>query len=180
MGECFEKGDRAHCVSRNCHCRGSMGLCRGLRSAAPKGEMLQAAFDDLLIFDEADDLHGATAFWTNQGIDLVDLADQPGPAFPESGGGLSDSIRAGDYIIHVALVPFPPQDVAVPAVIPGHLLTAIRDMRAHGGDPFFRCLTLIFSPAVPGSPRPPPWPGGRPRASDRRRRGSRIGTGSPR
>lgn len=58
-------------------------------------EMLQDGFDDILLFDETDDPHSAIAFWTNQGIDLVDLADQPGPAFPENGGALSDSIRQG-------------------------------------------------------------------------------------
>jgi len=44
--------------------------------------VLQDGFDDLPVFDEADDPHGSPTIRTGQGIDLVDLLDQPGPVLP--------------------------------------------------------------------------------------------------
>ena len=43
--------------------------------------MLQNGLDDLPILDGADDPHGSPAFRANQWIDLIDLLNQPGPAF---------------------------------------------------------------------------------------------------
>ena len=39
--------------------------------------------DNLRIFDEADDAHDTLAFGTDQGIDLINLLNQPCPIFPE-------------------------------------------------------------------------------------------------
>ena len=44
--------------------------------------MFQDGLDDLPVFDEADDPHGPPALRTGQGIDLVDLLNQPGPVLP--------------------------------------------------------------------------------------------------
>ena len=43
--------------------------------------MFQDSLDELPIFDEADDLHDSLTIRTGQGIDVVDLLNQPGPVF---------------------------------------------------------------------------------------------------
>ena len=43
--------------------------------------MFQDGLDDLLVFDDADDLHAFLALRAGQGIDLVNLLNQPGPVF---------------------------------------------------------------------------------------------------
>jgi hypothetical protein len=77
--------------------------------------------DDGRVFDAADDPHDALTFRTDQGIYFVYLLNQPRPAFPES---LFVSLRiedAGNGVIQTFLLPFPPGDVAVVAVISHHL-----------------------------------------------------------
>jgi len=44
--------------------------------------VFQDGLDDLPVFDEADDPHGSPTLRTAQGIDLVDLLNQPGPVLP--------------------------------------------------------------------------------------------------
>lgn len=106
--------------------------------------MVQDGLDNLLILDETDDPHGPPAFWANQGINLVDFLNQPGPAFQACRRGPVGFDDAGDDVRHIFLLPFSPQDVAVPAVVPDHLLSAVRDMRTHGGEPFLGVEDLPF------------------------------------
>lgn len=44
--------------------------------------MFQDGQDDLPVFNEADDLHDSPTLRKGQGIDLVDLLNQPGPVLP--------------------------------------------------------------------------------------------------
>jgi hypothetical protein len=46
----------------------------------PKADMPQYLFDDIFFLDKTDDAHRCLAFWTDQGIDLVNFLDQPRPA----------------------------------------------------------------------------------------------------
>ncbi len=96
--------------------------------------MVKDGLNDLLSLDEADDPHGSGISGKSSG--RLHISNQPGPAFPTcfwSSIGFRD---AGDGVSRVFLLPFPPQDIAVPAEVPDHLLSAVRDMRAHGCEPF--------------------------------------------
>jgi hypothetical protein len=109
--------------------------------------MIEDIPDDRRIFDAADDPHDALALRANQGIDLVDLLNQPGPVPPKD---LFITLRfedAGDGVIQTFFLAFSPRDVAVIAVIFHHLLAPVRDVRAHGGQPFQRREALVC-PAV--------------------------------
>ena len=103
--------------------------------------------DDLRVFDEADDPHGAFAFRTNQRINLVYFLNQSCPAFPEC---LHISLRFenGRYGIVVAfLLPFSPRDIAVIAIISDHLFAPVGDMRTHCRQPF-QSLEVLAYPAI--------------------------------
>jgi len=92
--------------------------------------------DDRRILDGTDDPHRPLTFRADQGINFVYLLKQPGPTFPES---LFVSLRfedTGDGVIQTFLLAFSPRDVAVVSVVTHHLLVPVRDVRAHGGQPF--------------------------------------------
>ena len=100
--------------------------------------MIEDIPDHRRILNTADDPHGPVTSRTDQGICFVYLLNQPGPTFPES---LFISLRfedAGDGVIQTFLPAFPPRDVAVVSVITHHLLTPVRDVRTHRGQPFQR------------------------------------------
>lgn len=65
-----------------------------------------------------------------------DFLNQSGPTFPACRWGPVGFDDAGDDVLLTFLPAFSPQNVAVPAVIPDHLLPPGRDMRAHGREPF--------------------------------------------
>jgi len=76
-----------------------MGLGSGSWFDEPQPQVFQDGLDDLPVFDEADDLHDSSTLRTGQGIDLVDLLDQPGPVLPvflRTSIGFQD---AGDPIV---------------------------------------------------------------------------------
>ena len=59
--------------------------------------MLQNGLDDLLLLDGANDPHVSPAFRAKQWIDLIDLLNQSGPAFPacRRGSVRFDDVRDG-------------------------------------------------------------------------------------
>ena len=76
-------------------------------------------------------VEGITNHWA-----LESERNQPRPTFPES---LFVSLRfedTGDGIINSFLLPFTPDDITVIAIVPHHLLTSVRYVRTHGGEPF--------------------------------------------
>jgi len=81
--------------------------------------MFEYSPDHLAVIYRTNDTHRTLTFRTDQGINLVDFLDQSCPAFPEC---LFVSLwfkNAGDSIIVAFLLPFPPRDVAVIAVLRG-------------------------------------------------------------
>jgi len=124
--------------------------------SSPFSSRIENAFDDLLILNCADDPHGSPAFWTRKWIDLIDFLNQPCPAFPafRRSPVRFDDVR--DTVLSGAFMPLPAANVAVPPVVPNHLLPRVRDMRAHGREPLRGVEGLpIFFFKYPGT-RPMP------------------------
>lgn len=108
--------------------------------------MFENGADDRRVLDAADDPHGAPAFWAEKGIDFVDFLNQARPVSPE---GLFISRRfenAGDGIVVSRILPFPPGDITVKAVVSDHLLSLVGDVGTHGGQPFQRGKNLCGLP----------------------------------
>ena len=102
----------------------------------PKSQMIEDIPDHRLILNKTDNPHRPLTFRADQGIDLVDFLNQPGPPFSES---LFVSLRFEDAwygVIQTFLLAFSPRDVAVVSVISHHLLAPVRDVGAHRGQPF--------------------------------------------
>ena len=59
--------------------RKQLGRGRTLRPL-PQVQMAEDLADHLRLLDPGDDLHFAAAVGTSQGIDFIDLLEQPGPA----------------------------------------------------------------------------------------------------
>ena len=90
------------------------------------------------VFNKTDNPHSPLTFWADQGINLVYLLNQPGPAFLESFFASLRFEDAGDSVIRTFLSAFAPRNVAVIAVISHHLLAPVRDVGTHRGQPFRR------------------------------------------
>jgi hypothetical protein len=104
--------------------------------------MIEDIPDHRRVLDKTDDPHGSQTFRADQRIYFVYFLNQPRPTFPES---LYVSLRfedAGDGVIQTCLLAFSPRDVAVLSVVTHHLLSPVRDVRTHGGQPFHRRETL--------------------------------------
>ena len=84
--------------------------------------------DDLRVFDEADDAHGALAFRTDQRIDLVYFLNQPCPIFPEDFIIFNRFSHTGDDVVRAFLFPFASGDVAVIAIVSDHLFAPVGDV----------------------------------------------------
>gem|GEM_PF-3097667 len=61
----------------------------------PKAEMHQNFPDNVRLFNKVDDIHDALASRAKEGIDIINLLNQPGPAFSHGAGGRTGSINAG-------------------------------------------------------------------------------------
>jgi hypothetical protein len=134
--------------------RGSRGPGKGDRRL-----VFQDGLDDLPVFDEADDAHGSPALRAGQGIDFIDLLDQPGPVLPVFLGALIGFQDAG-YCVALFFIPFSPGDITVIPIIPDHLFPPVfpgarfRSVWLLRSDYKSRAspLSMITSPASPFSP----------------------------
>ena len=79
--------------------------------------MFQDGLDDLPVFDEAEDPHDSPTLRASQGIDLVDLLDQPGPVLPVFLRTLIRFQDAGDPVVF-GFFSLSPGDITVVSIIP--------------------------------------------------------------
>ena len=106
--------------------------------------MFQDGLDDLPVFDEADDPHDSPTLRAGQGIDLVNLLNQPGPVLPVFLQTLIRFQDAGDPVA-LSFAPFSPADITVIPVVSDPLLPSVRNVGAHGGQPLQGIENLFFS-----------------------------------
>ena len=126
------------------------GFSGAVWTGQAKAKMFEDIPDDRWVFDAADDPHDPLTFRANQRIDLIYFLNKPRPV-PSKHLFIPQRFEdTGNEIIATFLLPFPPLDIAVIAVVPDHLLAPVRDVRRHGGQPFRRredlgCLAAFGS-----------------------------------
>ncbi|MDD1777893.1 MAG: hypothetical protein LUQ65_06950 [Candidatus Helarchaeota archaeon] len=101
--------------------------------------MFQDGLDDLPVFDEADDPDDSPTLRTSQGIDPVDLLNQPGPVFPVFLRTFIGFQDAGEARPLWFLSAFPGKHYCSSdstVLPPSAGLPPVRDVGAHGGQPF--------------------------------------------
>ena len=132
--------------------RVAAGVVRVLRFRVPAAQVVRDPADDGGLVDDGVEAQGAAASGTFEGIDLVDLVEEPGPGgagaaverglVPGQGGGVG--LRVGR---RAAL---PPRPVAVPAIITDPVLVLVGDVRQQELQPLGRGQELGV-PAIHGA-----------------------------
>jgi len=91
-------------------------------------------------------------FGHTQGIDFINFLDQPGPTSPAGPVGQFRLKNARNFILFTSFLAFAARDTAVMAIVAGHLLALVGNMRTHGSQPFqgFECFDLlpVFGPVL--------------------------------
>ena len=106
--------------------------------------MLEDLFDHLLIFDESEDSHLTLALGAGQGINLINLLNQPHPILTIFPGGTLRFQNAWHPFILALFLPFPPGNITVIPIIPDHLLPVVRYMGTHGCQSLQRIKDLLL------------------------------------
>jgi hypothetical protein len=89
--------------------------------------------DDILILDGTHEPHVSPVFRANHRIDLIDIVNQSGPAFPACRRGTVGFDDLWDGVVFSFFLPFHPGDVAIPTVVTSPSIhPLLRDMRTHG------------------------------------------------
>jgi hypothetical protein len=101
-----------------------------------QSEVVEDPVDGVLIAHEGEDAHALAATDADERIHLVDLGDQPGPAWGAAPPGLRFGRDAGG--VRLGAVGGASDAIRVLAVEQRTVLPRVRDVVTHAGEPFER------------------------------------------
>ena len=112
-----------------------IGPGRDLGFDHPQAKVLEDLFDDLVIFDEADDPHGPLTSGAAERVDFVDFLNQPGPVFSVRLQIFVHLQDTGNQCVLPGLSVPSAANIAVIAVVANHLFALVRHMGTQGRQP---------------------------------------------